>query len=182
MNNKVHVFKDSIKVGDYGERIVQQYLKSSSAVSNIIDVSNSKMYQELGIDLIVKMKDGSELKVEVKTDTYKSGNIYYETISAKEVNSVGGFVKTECDYMLYYFLNMNTLYILEMDKYKEWFDSKEKEFIKKGYQKNPINRRWNGSTYTSVGYAYPVSILENEGNSFMSKVYLNKNNYSPGRV
>lgn len=177
MSKKIHIFKDSIKVGDYGENIVKQYLMRSPAVKNIIDVSNSKMYQDLGIDVIAKMKNGTELKIEVKTDTYQSGNIYYETVSAKEVDSLGGFEKTQCDYMLYYFLNMNTLYILKMDKYKKWFRLKEEEFIKKGYQKTPVNRRWNGTTYTSVGYAYPVSILEKEGNKFLAKVHLNKNDY-----
>lgn len=177
MEKKVHVFKDSLKVGDFGEKIVYQYLKNSPAVESILDVSDSKMYQELEVDLITKMKNGDEHKIEIKTDTYTSGNIYYETVSAEEVGSVGGFEKTVCDFMFYYFVNMNTLYILNMDKYREWFRSKEEEFIEKGYQKSPVNRRWNGSTYTSIGYAFPISLLEEEGAAWCSKVYLNKNDY-----
>lgn len=177
MNKKIHNFKDSLKVGDYGENIIYNYLNQSPTVDTILDVSDIKMYQELEVDMITKMTDGQEYKIEIKTDTYQSGNIYYETVSAEEVGSIGGFEKTVCDYMFYYFINMSTLYILKMDEYRKWFRSKEESFIKKGYQKSPVNRRWNGSTYTSIGYAYPISLLEAEGASWCSKVHLDKNNY-----
>ena len=177
MQEKIHVFKDSLVIGDQGEAIVYKYLKSLPSVEHLIDVSNNKMYQEVDVDFLAKMKDSTELKIEVKTDTYSSGNIYYETVSAEEVGSVGGFQKTTCDFMFYYFINMNTLYILKMDEYRKWFNSMEEEFIEKGYQKKPVNRRWNGSTYTSVGYAFPIHLLENRNNNWWSKVYLNKDDW-----
>lgn len=147
----------------------------------MIDVSNNAMYQDVDIDFIVKMKSGGEIKVEVKTDTYKSGNMYYETVSAEETGSVGGFEKTECDFMLYYFVNLGILYTLEMNPFREWFNEREEYFIEKGYQKSPINKRYNGSTYTSIGYAFPFRLLD-EGNYYWcTKELLNKDNYI-GRI
>ena len=177
MEEKVHVFKDSLVIGDAGESIVYNYLQSLPTVSSVLDVSNSRMYQEVDVDFLAKMTTGDELKIEVKTDTYRSGNIYYETVSAEEVNSIGGFQKTTCDFMFYYFINMDTLYILKMDEYREWFNKHEEEFIQKGYQKRPVNRRWNGSTYTSVGYAFPIHLIEDKNNTWWSKFYLNKNDW-----
>lgn len=170
---KVHNFSESIKVGDRGEAHIIDYLEKSPAVKSILDVSGKKMYQEIEIDLILKMVDDSELKIEVKTDTYTSGNIYYETISAVETQSVGGFEKTQADYIFYYFINLNTLYILERKEYQKWFRSRQEEFKKLGYEKNVLNNRWNGTKYTSIGYAYPVSLLEEKPLRWMRKVFLN---------
>ena len=170
---KIHNFKESLVIGELGEVKILDYLQRSAAVENIIDVRDNKMYRDIDVDLLVQMATGMELKLEIKTDTYRSGNMYYETVSAEETGSIGGFEKTQADYMFYYFINLQTLYILEMNEYRNWFGSKKEEFDFLGYQKKPKNARWNGSTYTSVGYAFPVSILENENPKWMRKVYLN---------
>ena len=113
------------------------------------------------------------MKIEIKTDTYRSGNIYYETVSAEETGSIGGFEKTTADYMFYYFINLQTLYILDMKQYREWFKDHQEEFDAAGYQKKVKNARFNSSTYTSIGYAFPVSLLEQEKAAWLRKVYIN---------
>lgn len=170
---KIHDFKESLKVGERGEAVILDYLEKSPNIKKIIDVRDSKIYQEVDVDLIVKMNTGNELKIEVKTDTYTSGNIYYETVSAEETDSIGCFEKTQADYIFYFFMNLNTLYILEVDAYRNWFKEKQELFDILGYQKKPRNSRWNGSTYTSVGYAFPVQTLEEENPRWMRKVFLN---------
>lgn len=169
---KVHNFRESLKVGEVGEERILDYLQKSATVDKILDVRDNKMYQNIDVDLVVKMKTGDELKIEIKTDTYRSGNIYYETMSAVETGSIGGFEKTEADYLFYYFINLSTLYILDMNEYREWFRSKKEMFDFLGYQKKPKNARYNGSTYTSIGYAFPVTTLENEEPNWMRKVYI----------
>lgn len=171
---KVHNFKDSLAIGEIGEEKILNYLQRSSNVKNIIDVRNVAMYREVDVDLLVHMESGQELKVEVKTDTYRSGNIYYETVSALETGSVGGFEKTTADYMFYYFINLQTLYILDMKEYRKWFNARQKTFDTLGYRKEVKNSRYvKNLTYTSVGYAFPVSLLEEEELKWMRKVYIN---------
>ena len=170
---KVHNFHESLKVGDKGELIIMNFLEESPNVNAVIDVSGIPDYQEVDVDAIVKMKTGKEFSIEIKTDTYTSGNIYYETISAIETGSQGCFLKTEADYIFYYFLNMEVLYILEVDRYQQWFNEREEAFKNMGYQKQVKNSRWDGSHYTSIGYAYPVSVLEADNPVWMRKVYLN---------
>lgn len=170
---KVHNFKDSLVIGEIGEEKILNYLQRSESVKNIIDVRNVKMYQELDVDLLVGMQGGEELKIEIKTDTYRSGNIYYETVSAEETGSIGGFEKTTADYMFYYFINLQTLYILDMKQYRVWFKAHQEAFDTAGYQKKVKNARFNKTTYTSVGYAFPVSLLEEDNLKWMRKVYIN---------
>lgn len=169
---KVHNFKDSLKVGEMGEEKILDYLQQSLTVDRIMDVRGDEHYRDVDVDLVVKMTSGEELKIEIKTDTYRSGNMYYETLSAEETGSLGGFEKTEADYMFYYFINLNTLYILDMNKYRQWFKQKQEMFDFLGYQKKVKNARWKTGTYTSVGYAFPVSTLENDHPKWMRKVYI----------
>lgn len=169
---KIHNFAHSLKVGEKGEALILDYLEQSPAIHKILDVRDSKLYQEKDIDFILKIKNGQECKIEVKTDTYTSGNIYYETMSAEETGSTGCLDKTEADYLFYFFINLGTLYILDMNQYRDWFQIHKPMFDDAGYQKKPKNLRWNGSTYTSVGYAFPVTLLEDETLRWVRKVYM----------
>lgn len=49
-----------------------------------------------------------------------------------------------------------------MPKFREWFHSNKQLFIKKGYRKSLKNKRYNGDLYTTVGYAFPRSLLEDK--------------------
>ena len=169
---KIHNFSHSVKVGEKGERLILDYLEQSPTIQDIIDVRHSPMYQEKDIDFLIKMKTGREYSIEVKTDTYTSGNIYYETMSAEETGSTGCLDKTEADYLFYLFINLGTLYILDMNEYRQWFHMYKPMFDDAGYQKKPKNLRHNGTTYTSVGYAFPVTLLEDETLRWVRKVYI----------
>lgn len=162
-----------MEIGKRGEEHIIDYLKSSPRVTDLVDVRNDRAYQKIDVDFLMTLDDGKEYKVEVKTDTYKSGNIYYETISSKEAETTGCFEKTEADYLFYYFINWGFLYVFSMDEYRQWFSKMEEKFIKKGYQKKVKNRGYKDSTYTSIGYAYPVSILEDLAPSWMRKMTYN---------
>ena len=154
---KVHDFKKSIVVGDYGEKIIKEYLQSNPRIVEVEDVSNIPRYQNRDIDLIVQFDDGRAAAIEIKTDTYTSGNIFFETMSNVEHNVVGCMYKTKADYLFYYFTETRELYILNMDKYRAWFEANKSHFKRKQFKN--VNRQRNG-TYTSVGYTIPKVFLE----------------------
>lgn len=164
----IHNFRQSMEIGKRGEEDIYNYLKNNEIIDNIIDVRNDKAYQKIDVDYLIYI-NGKEHKIEIKTDTYKSGNIYYETISSNESSTLGCFEKTEADYLFYYFINWGYLYIFSMEEYRKWFQEIEQEFINKGYQKKVKNRGYKDKTYTSIGYAYPVSILEELNPKWMRK-------------
>lgn len=153
----VHDFKKSIIVGQEGEEIIKNYLRNNPKVKGFDDVSNVERYQNRDIDLIVDFMDGTAVVVEVKTDTYTSGNIFYETMSNMECGVVGCMVKSKADYLFYYFTETRELYIMDFEKYRAWFRANKYRFSRK-LLKN-IDKKRTG-TYTSEGYTIPKKFLE----------------------
>lgn len=159
---KVHDFNESINRGKRGEEIILDILNSKNYIQNITDVSNDSSYFEKDIDFIVEFTNGNVQTVEIKTDFTKYPNFFYEEISALETNSIGCFEKTEAEILIYYFIELNLIYIFNMPKFRGWFHSNKQLFIKNGYRKSLKNKRYNGDLYTTVGYAFPRSLLEDK--------------------
>lgn len=112
--------KDNI-VGQNGEYIIYNYLSNHSSTINLIDVSKDKWFQQFDIDFIQVTNDGIN-KIEVKTDRLanKTGNMVYEIYSDKRFYTLGCFEKTEADYIFYYLINTNILYIFDTQELREW--------------------------------------------------------------
>lgn len=112
--------KDNI-VGQNGEYIIYNYLSNHSSTINLIDVSKDKWFQQFDIDFIQVTNDGIN-KIEVKTDRIadKTGNMVYEVYSDKRFYTLGCFEKTEADYIFYYLINTNILYIFYTQELREW--------------------------------------------------------------
>ena len=112
--------KDNI-VGQNGEYIIYNYLSNHSSTINLIDVSKDKWFQQFDIDFIQVTNDGIN-KIEVKTDRIadRTGNMVYEIYSDKRFYTLGCFEKTEADYIFYYLINTNILYIFDTQELREW--------------------------------------------------------------
>ena len=96
---KIYEFKKSLDIGELGEDIIEKYLKSLNNVKKIESVKEIKKYQEEDIDFLVYLNEGKKVSIEVKCDSYKSGNLYYETKSCVEFNTIGCLEKTKADYI-----------------------------------------------------------------------------------
>lgn len=159
---KLHEFKESLKLGDKGEAIVIGYLNNHEQYAEILDVSGNIQYQDIDVDIILKHVSGKTFLGEIKTDSYKTGNIFYEDVSATEVNSKGCMEKTQADFLFYYYIALDELYIIDMPKYREWFINLKPFFDKQGFKKSLKNKRYNGSTYSTIGYAIPLVYLSDK--------------------
>jgi hypothetical protein len=155
----VHNFNKSINIGDYGEQIIKSYLETNPEVANVIDVSKDKEYQDKDIDFIVELKNGESISVELKTDTYDTGNIFYEAISNQEYNVLGCMIKSKAKCLFYYFIKTKELYIIDFKAYKKWVNKNNERFTKKRIKN--INRRGNSITH-SIGLLIPKKIFEKE--------------------
>jgi hypothetical protein len=112
----VHDFQKSIIVGQQGESIIEKYFQNNPNVLSYINVSDREEYMVQDIDFIVKLKNNKKTTVELKTDTYNSGNIFFETVSNLEANTSGCMYVTKAKYLFYYFTKTNELYIIDMPK------------------------------------------------------------------
>lgn len=141
-------------------------------IDKVFDVRDDRNYQEIDVDYVIELKNHQRKTVEVKTDSYKSGNIFYESSSASEVCSEGCMNKTQADYLFYYFINMDELYIIHMASYKNFVLYFEDYLITQGCRKELKNYGKNSKkTYTSVGYAIPLSFLKRYSNPHWIKSY-----------
>lgn len=120
-------------------------------MSEIIDVSDNRHYQIEDVDFLVRFKDGREYKAEIKTDTYKSGNLFFETYSNMETRTQGCLMKTKADYLFYYFVNLKSLYVFHMEDFRK-FVLDNLNIFKQRTVKN--------LTFNSMGYLVPLTFIE----------------------
>jgi len=124
---KVHEWKKSKAAGDKGEKILIKFLNKQDKIKRVVDLSNKKQYQDKDIDLgLVRVgENNEEIKetAEIKTDSRSNdtGNVFFETHSNLEANTLGCFLKTEADWLLYYCVNENFVYAARMKDLKPWF-------------------------------------------------------------
>lgn len=169
-NKNIYEFKKSLNVGNEGEEKVKNFLLSLEHVKKVQSVQNIKKYQNDDIDFIVTFINNEESTVEVKTDTYKSGNLYYETKSCVEKNTLGCFEKTKADYIFYYFCKYDRLYILKTEPFRKWVKNEifkfnnnpEKSVLSKKEVFNKITFGSNDGIYTSEGYTIPLNYIETQ--------------------
>ncbi len=115
------MFNSDVQVGNKGENIIYNYLINHPSTDSLIDVSKDKWFQQFDIDFIQVTNDGIN-KIEVKTDRIadRTGNMVYEIYSDKRFYTLGCFEKTEADYIFYYLINTNILYIFDTQELREW--------------------------------------------------------------
>jgi len=123
MPNK-YTFDEKNEFSKKGVKVVENYLNSLSQTKSIKNVENEKKYQYIDVDLIWKCifnNTSYELLVEVKADSWLTGNFWLETHSNKEKGTLGCFLKTKSDFYFYYFTENDTLYILPTKASQNWF-------------------------------------------------------------
>lgn len=158
---KIYEFDKSIVIGEEGEEIVKKYLESLPAIHKVVNMAKNPLFYHKDVDFVIEFIDATKKRLEIKTDTYTSGNIYYETVSNNNYKVDGCMKKTECDWLAYYFIKFDKLYLLKMDKYKEVVE----DLIKKDYpaiKKHEVKNRDKTGTkiYTSIGYTIPLYLIE----------------------
>lgn len=151
MSDKVYEFNSSNQVGKVGEEFVLSQLKTLPQVSEIIDVSDNRHYQIEDVDFFVRFVNGQEYKVEIKTDTYKSGNLFFEIYSNVETRTQGCLMKTKADYLFYYFVNLKSLYVFHMEDFKKFVLDNLNSFKQ---------RTVKNLTFNSMGYLVPLKFIE----------------------
>lgn len=97
-------FDISLEVGYLGEDRFLEYI-SNKFWLECEDVSQDKEYQHKDIDfLITNTVTGKKTTVELKTDTYTTGNFFIEEYTHKESNTYGWLYKSQADVLVYYFV------------------------------------------------------------------------------
>ena len=143
-------FITDIKIGNNGEDIIYNYLLHHSSTKIVVNVTNDEWFQQFDIDFLQITKDNQINKIEVKTDRMadRTGNMVYEVYSDKRTYSQGCFEKTEADYIFYYLINTNILYIFNTYELRQWVEEHKDKL-----------RLTNMGDY-ALGYIIPLNDLK----------------------
>ena len=159
---KSYCMKGQKDLSDLGLAISLEFLQSNPNVFEVINVENDRYYQGKDIDLLAKMKIRESkgwVGIEVKCDSYKSGNLYFETISNMNKNTPGCLLYSEAHFLFYYFEKLEELYILPMQSFRQWFIQNKSSFDKK----NTCTKDTKGKIlYKSEGYTIPLDIIKKD--------------------
>lgn len=130
----MNTFEQDFEKGKIGENKVLDFLLKNKKTKSIIDVRYDKYFQDIDIDFIRETIDNKIQKLEIKTDlkAHKTGNLAYEFISNKYINSTGCYEKTEADYILYFLFETNILYIIKTNLLKEFVKTNDFKQIEMG--------------------------------------------------
>lgn len=161
VDTKIHNFEDSLKNGEEGEEIIIKFLKQMPGIRKVVNMAGNHLFYKKDVDFVIELDSGEKRMLELKTDSYTSGNIYYETVSNEKYNVGGCMEKTACHWLLYYFINFDKCYFLRFDKYRELMEKLIKENHPALKEHKVTNWAKDGiNTYDSVGYTLPLCVLE----------------------
>lgn len=141
-------FKKSDALGKQGERIIFNYLRGKSW--NVVDCAHHRLFQELDIDAVVE-KDNVTYTIDIKTDSYDSGNIAIETISNDVKGTKGCLYVTRADYWWYYLIKRDEVLVFKPKDVISLIESKD-------YRRFSHNTEVGGRhAYTSHGVLVPIT-------------------------
>jgi hypothetical protein len=153
----VYGWRSQAAVGQMGVERVVKYLKSKGY--HVEDVSEDKDYQSQDIDLRVRGQKKQRWRtVEVKTDTYDTGNIFLELVSSS--GKPGCVFKSRAQVWLYYLPKRNILLFMELPVLQLWLIEHCAEF--KRVTVGSGSARGKGF-YTIQGIKVPIVQLVRDG-------------------
>lgn len=120
MSTKSYCFYSKNNDSKKTESLIADFFRSKGYL--MLDVSNMKGYQEKDIDFLayINGERDSQVKLEVKSDTYNSPNYFAEVISNTTKNTLGCWLNTQADYLLYYFEYNKELHIIPVKEAQEY--------------------------------------------------------------
>lgn len=155
MKKKEFEFLECLKNGKEGEIQVIKYLYNNYGYNWYFNyVGDSIEYQKKDIDLLMINKNTNDIiSIEIKTDFTPYDNIFAEFLSSEEFKTPGCFIKTDADYILYYFVKKGKIYILPVLQIKELMNISNWK-IGKAFDK--VNTKKGLVRKTSLGYLIPI--------------------------
>ncbi len=143
---------------DRAVSLAREVLLKDSPNSLVHDVQDDPRFRHRGVDLLWERPGQKVLGVEVKGDRqgFRRGTYFFELISNAEKDSPGCFLYSIADLLVYVFVDVQQVHVLELSPVREWFLSRAKEFPLK-----TTKTRTGANLYTTVGASVPLREVKN---------------------
>jgi hypothetical protein len=153
----MYTFNDGEQIAKLAATNIEAWLWSKPETVNVRNIELEPAFQQIDVDLIW-VTQNSSYKVEIKGDRWhKTGNFFFETHSNKEKGTPGCFIYTQADWLFYYFVSLQTLYMLPMPATRDWFITNINRF-----QERSTRTSVGISYYTTVGRLVPIAVVMTE--------------------
>lgn len=170
------MFRGSGDQGDVARQAVEdvaQWLSMRPETEEVRRVYDDPEFQQKSIDLVwvrEKFDELVEVLIDVQGDRYlDTSKYFFETVSDDEAGIPGTLVRSEADYLYYYFTRRLELHIMPMQRTREWFVAHQQE-MEQRQRKMPSA----GGQCTSIGCIVPQGrIISEIGQVEVIKVKLN---------
>lgn len=147
-------YQESVDMGKKGEVIVCDWLKT---LGYELTPYTDELSQLQKGD-VKATNDMNSVNVEIKTDNTDYTNFFLETWSNKPVKRGWLYQLTECDYLCYYFIKREELYIMEMQYgLRQWYY--ERGHV---YEKNEVKQKVCDQPNEAWGIPVPVKTIDEE--------------------
>ncbi|WP_414039354.1 hypothetical protein ACJU26_09000 [Acidithiobacillus sp. M4-SHS-6] len=125
-------------------------------------MENDKRYQPRGIDYfwIRHQENVTRLdSVEVKTDTWDTGNLYLELVANEEREKPGWLYTSEAQWLSYVVLPQSRMYLVPFPELREWY--RRSVYTQKSFWKRTFTGNREGG-YHSWGVPCPITDILRE--------------------
>ena len=141
-------FQQQLKVGEAGQGLfLKLHPELEQTDGKTVDFINNKTSE----------------RIELKTDTYDSGNFFIERYSDYAKQSVGGPWQTQSkdgDLYVYMFLAMGRIYWFNVGELVGFMDKWIDDLISRQHNKHFKLIKQRGARYETGGYTVPIEELE----------------------
>jgi hypothetical protein len=151
--SRAYSMRGVMGAADRAVSLTRDVLLRESPGSLVHDVQNDPRFQHRGVDLLWERPGQKVLGVEVKGDRqgFRRGTYFFELISNAEKDSPGCFLYSIADLLVYVFVDVQQVHVLELQPVREWFVPRAKEFPLK-----TTKTRTGANLYTTVGASVPI--------------------------
>lgn len=151
--SRAYSMRGVMGAADRAVSLTREVLLRESPDSLVHDVQNDPRFQHRGVDLLWERPGQKVLGVEVKGDRqgFRRGTYFFELISNAEKDSPGCFLYSIADLLVYVFVDVQQVHVLELKAVREWFVARAKEFPLK-----TTRTRTGAHLYTTVGASVPI--------------------------
>ena len=137
---------------DRAVALTHELLLSREPLSLVHDVQNDPRFQHRGVDLLWERPQLPVLGIEVKGDRqgFRRKTYFFELISNAEKDSPGCFLYSMADLLVYAFLDVQQIHVMQLKPLRDWFIPHAKE-----YPLKTTKTRTGANLYTTVGAIVP---------------------------
>lgn len=154
-------FRQASEIEKQAEAVLLPYMEKTWPGCVYYATRHHPLVQKFDGDFLVK-RCGNAKYIEIKAERKHTGNLFIETWSNKQRKTLGWFHVCQADWLWYFFLDNNSLYVVPMNSLREWARGSHYRLLQFNERKQQAYSQLNDTW----GRLVPIDVLKNECPAF----------------